>query len=126
MPLAQSHPYNTNKVVLIVEDEPILMMYASDIVGEAEFDVVEAANADEAISILKSRTDVAIVLTDIDMPGSMDGLKLAAAVRDRWPPVEIVVMSGFIRPKPGALPMRGVFLSKPYDPEQLLSALRSF
>lgn len=124
--MAQSHPFHDDKVVLIVEDEPILMMYASDIVGDAEFEVVEAANADEAIVILKSRADISIVLTDIDMPGSMDGLKLAAAVRDRWPPVEIVVMSGLIKPQPEDLPMRGVFLSKPYDPKQLLSALRSF
>ena len=124
--MAQPHPQNENKVVLIVEDEPILLMYAADIVGEAEFDVIGAANADLAIGILNTRTDISIVLTDIDMPGSMDGLKLAAAVRDRWPPIEIVVMSGLLRPKPEALPMRGLFLPKPYGPEQLLSALRSF
>jgi CheY-like chemotaxis protein len=124
--LAQSHPLHHRKVVLIVEDEPILLIYAADIAATAEFEVIEAANADEAIAILDSRADICIVLTDIDMPGSMDGLKLATAIRRRWPPVEIVVMSGFIRPTPGALPMRGVFLSKPYGPEQLLSALRSF
>lgn len=126
MPLAQSHPLHHRKVVLIVEDEPILLIYAADIAATAEFEVIEAANADEAIAILDSRADICIVLTDIDMPGSMDGLKLATAIRRRWPPVEIVVMSGFIRPTPGALPMRGVFLSKPYGPEQLLSALRTF
>jgi CheY-like chemotaxis protein len=124
--LAQSHPLHHRKVVLIVEDEPILLIYAADIAAAAEFEVIEAANADEAIAILDSRADICIVLTDIDMPGSMDGLKLATAIRRRWPPVEIVVMSGFIRPTPGALPMRGLFLSKPYGPEQLLSALRSF
>ncbi len=124
--MAQSHPLHHRKVVLIVEDEPILLIYAADIAAAAEFEVIEAANADEAIAILDSRADICIVLTDIDMPGSMDGLKLATAIRRRWPPVEIVVMSGFIRPTPGALPMRGLFLSKPYGPEQLLSALRSF
>lgn len=101
-------------------------MYASEIVAGAEFEVLEAVNADEAIAMLSERADISIVLTDVNMPGSMDGLRLAAAVRDRWPPVEIVVMSGMVKPKPGELPLRGVFLPKPYAPEQLLSVLRSF
>lgn len=124
--MACSHPEKPRKVVLIVEDEPILRFHAADIVASAEFEVIETANADEAIAILNKRSDISIVLTDIDMPGSMDGLRLAAAVRDRWPPIEIIVMSGFVKPKPDALPRRGVFLPKPYQPEQLLSALRSF
>ncbi len=75
-------------VVLIVEDEFLLRVDAVDMIKAAGFDVVEAANADEAIEILESRRDITVVFTDIQMPGSMDGLKLARAVRGRWPPIK--------------------------------------
>ncbi len=113
-------------VVLVVEDEPMLRMYATDFVGEAGFEVIEAANADEAIRILLGRDDVRVVFTDIDMPGSMDGLRLAAAVRDRWPPIEIIVTSGQVTPPRDALPARGLFFSKPYDEARLIRALQAF
>ena len=113
-------------VVLVVEDEPMLRLHATDMIEGAGFEPVEAANADEAIRILEARSDIGIVFTDIQMPGSMDGLKLAAAVRDRWPPIDIVVTSAFATPRPGDIPERGVFFSKPYDDAQVVSALRSF
>jgi CheY-like chemotaxis protein len=72
-------------VVLIVEDEFLIRSHAAQIIEDAEFDVLEASNADEAISILEARSDIAVLFTDIQMPGSMDGLKLAAAVKGRWP-----------------------------------------
>ena len=81
-------------VVLIVEDEFLFRMDAVDMIAAAGFEVVEAANADEAIEILQSRHDITVVFTDIQMPGSMDGLKLARAVRGRWPPIKIVATSG--------------------------------
>src|ERR1700683_5360591 len=80
--------------ILIVEDEALVRLYAVDTVTAAGFDVVEAASADEAIRILESRSDIRVVFTDIQMPGLMDGLKLAQAVRDRWPPIKIIVTSG--------------------------------
>jgi CheY-like chemotaxis protein len=83
-------------VVLIVEDEFLLRMDAVDMIAGAGFEVVEAANADEAIEILETRGDVTVVFTDIQMPGSMDGLKLARAVRGRWPPIKIVATSGHL------------------------------
>jgi len=81
-------------VVLIVEDEFLLRMDAVDMIAAAGFEVVEAGDADEAIDILESRRDITVVFTDIQMPGSMDGLKLARAVRGRWPPTKIVATSG--------------------------------
>jgi CheY-like chemotaxis protein len=81
-------------VILIVEDELLIRLNAVEMVEEAGFEVIEAASADEAIAILEGRLDIAVVFTDIQMPGSMDGLKLAAAVRDRWPPIMIVATSG--------------------------------
>ena len=83
-------------VVLIVEDEFLLRMDAVDMIAGAGFEVVEAANADQAIEILEARRDITVVFTDIQMPGSMDGLKLARAVRGRWPPIKIVATSGHV------------------------------
>ena len=74
-------------VVLIVEDEFLLRIDAVDMIAAAGFEVVEAGNADEAIEILEARRDITVVFTDIQMPGSMDGLKLARAIRGRWPPM---------------------------------------
>src|ERR1700685_1888365 len=80
--------------ILIVEDEPLVRLCAVDAVAAAGFEVIEAASADEAIRILESRSDIRVVFTDMHMPGSMDGLKLAYAVRNRWPPIKIMVTSG--------------------------------
>lgn len=110
-------------VVLIVEDEPLLRMMAADIVEDAGCMAIEASNADEAIVLLESRSDIRIVFTDIDMPGSMDGLKLAAAIRDRWPPIEIIVASGHVRIDDLELPPRSVFFSKPYDADKVTAQL---
>src|SRR3977135_2127913 len=80
--------------VLVVEDEMILRMRAVDIVEDAGFTAVEAVNADEALSILESRSDISLLFSDIQMPGSMDGLKLAHAVHERWPSIKIILVSG--------------------------------
>lgn len=105
---------SVRQVVLIVEDEPMLLIAASDVVEEAGFDVEVAIDADEAVRILESRTDIRIVFTDIDMPGSLDGMKLAACIRDRWPPIDILITSGQKTPALADLPARAVFLPKPY------------
>src|SRR4051812_50008510 len=81
-------------VILVVEDDALLRLDAVELVKEAGLIAVEAANADEAILILECRADITVIFTDIDMPGSMDGLKLAHAVRHRWPPVKIIIVSG--------------------------------
>ena len=80
--------------ILIVEDEALVRLCAVRMIEDAGFEVIEAANADEAIRILESRNDIRVVFTDIHMPGSIDGLKLAHAVRNRWPPIKIIVTSG--------------------------------
>jgi len=86
--------------------------------------VLEASNADDAISLLDAHPEVRLMFTDIDMPGSMDGLKLAAAVRDRWPPVKIIVTSGHRHMSDDTLPIVGRFFSKHYDPSRVLHAIR--
>ena len=111
-------------VVLIVEDELLLRMDAIDMIEAAGFEVVEAGNADEAIEVLESRRDITVVFTDIQMPGSMDGLKLARAVRGRWPPIKIVATSGHVEVSETDLPEGGRFLAKPYSSVQVAGVLR--
>ena len=111
-------------VVLIVEDDFLLRVDAVEIIEAAGFEVVEAGNADQAIEILESRSDITVVFTDIQMPGSMDGLKLARAVRGRWPPIKIIATSGHIDVGERDLPEGGRFLPKPYSPRQVAGVLR--
>jgi CheY-like chemotaxis protein len=103
-------------VVLIVEDDFLIRMHAAEMIADAGFDVVEAASADEAILVLEVRLDITVVFTDIQMPGSMDGLKLAAAIRGRWPPIKIVATSGLVDVRQDDLPEGGRFLPKPLQP----------
>lgn len=110
--------------VLVVEDEPLQRMMAVDLVERAGFEAVEAAASEEAVRILESRADIRIVFTDIDMPGAMDGMKLAAAIRDRWPPIEIIIVSGKRPLKPQDLPARGAFFAKPYKRHEVAEAMR--
>ena len=111
-------------VILVVEDEFLLRMDAAEMVAAAGFAVVEAANADEAIEILETRSDIAVVFTDIQMPGTMDGLRLARAVRGRWPPIKIVATSGHLTVAETDLPEGGRFLPKPYSALDVTCVLR--
>lgn len=108
--------------VLIVEDEFLIAISVATVFQKAGFETVEASNADEAIAILKKR-DVDLIFTDVRMPGSMDGLKLARYVRDRWPPVKIMVTSGHHMVQNGDLPYGGVFLPKPYTDAAVVAAI---
>ncbi|MEO5808326.1 response regulator [Devosia sp.] len=115
---------NNRIVVLVVEDEALLRLGIVDYLEDAGFTVFEAANATQAVEILVQNPQIAILFTDIDMPGGMDGLMLAAAVRDRWPPIQIVVTSGHRRVDQADLPARAQFLPKPYNPAALVANLR--
>jgi two-component sensor histidine kinase len=110
--------------VLVVEDEMILRMRALDIVEDAGFNPVEAVNADQAISILESRSDISVLFTDIQMPGSIDGLKLAHAVHDRWPSIKIILVSGQVKPSDAERPADSRFFGKPLGVEQMIAELQ--
>src|SRR6201991_3402870 len=110
--------------VLVVEDEMILRMRAVDIVEDAGFCPVEAVNADEAISILESRSDISLLFTDIQMPGTMDGLKLAHAVHDRWPTIKIILVSGQVKPSAAERPADSRFFGKPLAVGQMIRELQ--
>src|SRR4029079_19489779 len=103
--------------VLVVEDEMVLRMRAVDIVEDAGFSAVEAVNADEAMRILEHRSEISLLFSDIQMPGTMDGLKLAHAVHDRWPGIKIILVSGQITPSEDETPADSRFFGKPLEQE---------
>jgi two-component system, response regulator PdtaR len=105
--------------VLVVEDEALVRLSAREEIEAAGFKVYEAFNADEAIQLLEAHPDIELIFTDVDMPGSMDGVRLAHYVRNRWPPVKIIVTSGYRHVENEQLPKGSLFLSKPYDPGQV-------
>ena len=111
--------------VLVVEDEMVLRMRAVDIVEDAGFTAVEAVNADEALSILEERSDIALLFSDIQMPGSMDGLKLAYAVHARWPAIKIILVSGQIELSDTDKPANSLFFNKPLVVKQMIAQLRA-
>jgi CheY-like chemotaxis protein len=111
-------------VVLVVEDEMLLRMRAVDMVEDAGFIPVEAVDADEAVAILESRSDVALLFTDIQMPGSMDGLGLAHAVHERWPPIKIILVSGQLQPANIKIPADSRFFGKPLEAKEMIAEMR--
>jgi CheY-like chemotaxis protein len=113
-------------LVLVVEDDYFNRMHAVNLVERAGCEAIEAPNADEAMKILKAQKDIKIVFTDIDMPGSMDGLKLAHAIRKRWPPIELIITSGHVNVPHSDIPERAIFLPKPYREREVISALKNF
>jgi two-component sensor histidine kinase/DNA-binding response OmpR family regulator len=111
--------------VLVVEEEMVLRMRAVDIVEDAGFTAVEAVNADEALSILEERSDIALLFSDIQMPGSMDGLKLAHAVHERWPSIKIILVSGQVKLSDADKPRDSLFFGKPLDVKQMITELQA-
>ncbi len=112
--------------VLIVEDEPFIRQMAAEVLVDAGFAVREAANADEAVNILETHNDIAIVFADINIPGSIDGMALAETIRKRWPQIEILLTSGQTSVRARALPARALYLPKPYQVSKLLNILEGF
>lgn len=102
----------------MVEDEILILEYVAEILVDAGFVTLMASNADDAIKLLEDRSDIFAIITDIDMPGSMDGLRLAAAVRDRWPPVHVIVTTG--KNIGREMPTGAYFLPKPFASNALL------
>ena len=111
-------------VVLIVEDQYLLQLAAIELVESAGFIGIGASNADDAIKILEARQDIRIVLTDVEMPGTMDGVKLAHFIRKRWPPVHLIIVSGIAVLNESQIPYGTKFFSKPYHDETLVAELQ--
>ena len=99
--------------ILVVEDEPLIRMDLGAVLEDMGFQVLEAANADEAMALLEFDPAIATVITDVDMPGTMDGLALTFVVRDRWPPCHLIVVSGHRRPNTSDMAVDSRFIRKP-------------
>lgn len=112
-------------VVLVVEDEMLLRMRTVDMVEDAGFTSLEAVDADEAVSILESRSDIAMLITDIQMPGSMDGVMLAHAVHQRWPPIRIILVSGHVPRSSIDIPADSRFFAKPLETEDIVAEMKN-
>jgi CheY-like chemotaxis protein len=110
--------------VLVVEDEMMLRMRAVDIVEDAGFTPIEAVNADDALTILESRSDIDLLFTDIQMPGTIDGLKLAHAVHARWPSIKIMLVSGQVTPTETEKPVNSRFYGKPLEVKRMIAELQ--
>jgi CheY-like chemotaxis protein len=111
-------------VILVVEDEMLLRMRAVDMVEDAGYTSVEAVDADEAVAILESRSDIALVMTDIQMPGSLDGLKLAHTVHERWPPIRIILVSGQLKLSTTEIPADSLFFGKPLEAAEMIAQMQ--
>jgi CheY-like chemotaxis protein len=111
-------------VILVVEDEMLLRMRAVDMVEDAGYLPVEAVDADEALTILQSRSDIVLLFTDIQMPGSMNGLQLALAVRERWPRIKIILASGQLKLSQSEIPENSRFFGKPLDSGDMVAEIR--
>ncbi len=122
---AIDHMKNGKAVVLVVEDDALIRMGAVDLVQSAGYEALEATDADEAIRLLESRDDIDLVFTDVQMPGTMDGIKLSHYIRDRWPPVKIIVASGKAILEESSLPEGSWFFSKPYNDHAIADKMAS-
>jgi CheY-like chemotaxis protein len=111
-------------VILVVEDEMLLRMRAVDMVEDAGYIPLEAVDADEALVILQSRSDIALLFTDIQMPGSMSGLQLALAVHERWPHIKIILASGQLKLSTSDIPENSRFFGKPLDSSDMVAEIR--
>jgi DNA-binding NtrC family response regulator len=111
--------------VLIVEDEALVRMHGVDLLQDAGFLVLEAADADEALTVLDERAEVQLLFSDIDMPGSMNGLELAAVAYERWPHIHLLVTSGHHRLDNADVPGTGRFIRKPWTADTLLEQINA-
>jgi two-component system, response regulator PdtaR len=115
---------NERPVVLIVEDEPLVRMLGADVLEDAGYEVVEAFNGDEALEVLEARPDIKVLFTDVNMPGTLDGLELARVFHERRPDIKLLIASGQVRLSEDDIPDRGRFLAKPYGPEAIVRHVR--
>lgn len=113
-------PGDAAATILMVEDEALVRMHGADMLEDAGFAVIEAANADEAMAILVQQVGVHLLFSDIDMPGSMDGLDLARRVHERWPDIRLLLTSGHHRLNDSHVPAEGQFLRKPWVQHELV------
>jgi DNA-binding NtrC family response regulator len=117
-------PEGPHTTILVVEDETLVRLYSMDILEEAGFKVLDARDADEAMALLGEHNDVTLLFSDINMPGSMNGMELARVVHDRWPNIRLLLTSGHQQPSVGEIPDDGCFMRKPWGQDALIRKIR--
>jgi CheY-like chemotaxis protein len=113
----------TSPTVLVVEDDGLVRFDAAETLRDAGYVVIEADDAEEALALINARDDIALLFTDINMPGHMDGVQLARRAHDRHPAICLLLTSGQVRPTKREIPVDGVFLAKPYSPNDMTRAV---
>lgn len=121
--MTEANDATPRPVVLVLQDQPLLTMVMSDLVEEAGCEAVVVTSTATAIQVLEARTDIRVVFADLDVRGSVMGLKFIAMIRDRWPPIELV-MTGALRPEAARIPARGIFCDKPFRGDKVVEAVR--
>lgn len=111
-------------IALVVDDEPLIRMDTADLVSDEGFTVIEARTADQAFEFLARHSSLQLLITDVQMPGELDGFDLARKVAERWPHIQVIVVSGAARPGPEDIPPNAVFISKPLSSELVRQVLR--
>ena len=112
------------RCIMVVEDEPLVRMLLADHLREEQFEVAEAGDADEAVRLLMELPAVAAVISDVRMPGSMNGLELAERIASTSPLVKVILTSGYLATEDNRLPATATFVPKPYQAEQISALLR--
>jgi CheY-like chemotaxis protein len=110
-------------VVLVVEDHPIVRACMVEALVEACFEALAVGDAGQAIAMLETRPDIGLVFTETAIPEPMDGLTLARCIRERWPPVKLIVVSGRVEFAQGYLPAGTVFFPKPYRDKAIVEEM---
>ncbi len=110
----------TAVTILIVEDDELVRELGVEFLSDAGFQVLEATNGEEALSLLESNPNIGVLFTDINMPGPLDGITLASVAAVQWPHLAIIIGSGNVLPRSGGLPRGITFIRKPYDPESVI------
>lgn len=111
-------------VVLLVEDEPLVLMSAADLLAGAGFEVLTATSVGTAISAIEERPETSVVITDINMENGRDGIELAWLIAERSPQMRVILVSGQERPAREDYPPAAIFLTKPYAPGALVTLAR--
>ncbi|WP_428428005.1 response regulator [Pararhizobium sp.] len=111
-------------IALVVDDEPLILMDTADMLADEGYAVVEATTADKAYEFLNRHSSLQLLVTDVQMPGELDGFDLARVVAERWPHICVVIASGAAVPAAGDVPQNATFISKPLTPELVHQLLR--
>jgi two-component system, response regulator PdtaR len=115
-------------VVLVAEDNPLIRMGAVELVRSVGYEALQAPGVDEAVRVLEARSDIDLVFTDVQMPGTMDGIELGHLILERWPLIKLIVTSGMLIPEEGdepasRLPRGSLFFAKPYNDQAIAAAM---